>query len=154
MIETVVMEELSDEALKKPNDLIGMGRLKTQGQIEAMTGLRQSWVSEVLSGKRRPYADQLWLVTNALGTSLDWVLDETRVTPPSPELSEDERRLIWYIRRLGIKPDQVADLIPLPSVQGEGRGLGAGDRGIDAVVKEPDQVVGKRKDAGAKRKRP
>lgn len=123
---------LSQQARRKLDLLVNSdAKVRNQSQLARLTGISQSAISEMISGKRSLYADQVWSIAKALGVSLDWLLDDQKEKPPAPELSEDERRLVWYIRRVGISPDAVADLIPVsvqsgPEQPGEFPPAGAG----------------------------
>lgn len=104
---------------------VGGGRIRTQTELAEATGIRQGAISDIVAGKQRPYADQIGAIARALGVSLDWLMDDSQDETPKPEVSEDEKQLIWFIRKVGVDPDRAADLVA--------QGLGVKPRSSHAV---------------------
>lgn len=102
---------LSEEACRKLNSLIGQGRVHSQSSLSRLTGIQQSAISDFILGKRGVFADDLAAIAKALGVTVDWLLDDAQKERPAPELSEAERWLIKSLRRLGVEPDQVVELV-------------------------------------------
>jgi DNA-binding transcriptional regulator YdaS (Cro superfamily) len=76
--------------------------VKNQSELGRKTGIAQSAINEMISGKRKPYAWQAAAIARALGVSCDYLLFDEIEEVPRPELAEDERELVKLIREMGI----------------------------------------------------
>lgn len=73
-----------------------------QSELSRKTGIPQSAISQMASGRRRPYLDQAFALARAMGVPLEYLADDAMDTPPVVEISEDERFLVGLIRDMGI----------------------------------------------------
>jgi transcriptional regulator with XRE-family HTH domain len=67
-------------------------------------GVKQPAISKYCSGKARPSLRVLIRLARSLGTSLDYLLDDSIKTPP-PGMTDGEKRLLRYVRETGVDPD-------------------------------------------------
>ncbi len=102
------MENLEKELLAKLVPLIG-----NQSALSRKTGIAQSAISEILSGKRRPYFDQLVEIAKALEVSLDYLVSETTGRPAGYGLTQDEMYILKIARDMELDSSQVNKLIKL-----------------------------------------
>jgi transcriptional regulator with XRE-family HTH domain len=77
-------------------------RARSQSALAEATGLKQTAISAMTLGKRRPYADQAFLIARALGVCLDYLLDDSLDEEPPSELTDEERILMKFIRDSGL----------------------------------------------------
>jgi len=72
-----------------------------QSELSRKTGIAQSAISAMTTGKRRPYGDQVFRIARALGVSADYLLDDGLDEPPrGSELSQDEKNVLGMFRFL------------------------------------------------------
>lgn len=81
----------------------------TQTELAKIIGIKQSQISEWLKGKAKPGYDTLKLMAENLHISVDFLLgleDDfgnitiSKVTPPSPSLSDEEKQLLNLFRNM------------------------------------------------------
>jgi transcriptional regulator with XRE-family HTH domain len=83
------------EFTKKLENLI-----ENQSELARKTGIPQSAISEMISGKRKPYFVQMAKIAQALGVSLDYLGDDRQAEPP-PGLSREDEEILKMVRMLG-----------------------------------------------------
>jgi transcriptional regulator with XRE-family HTH domain len=76
--------------------------VRNQSEVSRKTGISQSAISEMISGKRNPYAWQAAAIARALGVSCDYLLFDDLESIPRPELTDEERELVKLIREMGV----------------------------------------------------
>ncbi|WP_165073278.1 helix-turn-helix domain-containing protein [Paludisphaera rhizosphaerae] len=99
---------LTSVSVAKINKLMDVHRL-TQDELAKVAGVHQTSVSKILLRTRRPYADQLAAFARVLGTTVDWILDDTKSLPdPDKAVSIDD-----YVKSLvsaGFHPASASQL--------------------------------------------
>ena len=86
----------------------------TQKNLEDLTKIRQTSISEYKNGKTIPSADALMRLANALGVTMDWLYGRSEAPTPPPlsetEILRQENRLLKdRIKTLGIAIRAVLD---------------------------------------------
>ncbi|WP_165253614.1 helix-turn-helix domain-containing protein [Paludisphaera soli] len=119
---------LSGITLEKLRLLVDRKRGTSQSQISRDTGVPQSAISEILSGKQRPFADQLIAIARAADVSLDWLVDDEQApdsTPRKWEALKAEGFLAWFVDQLGMTREHAAEAILGGSFDIRPKGLNA-----------------------------
>lgn len=87
----------------------------SQEKMAIVLGLTQQSVSNLAQGKQRPYADQVFLISRALGVSTDYLLDESRESadtiPVGRKLTEEESALLGVYKGSQIPIEVVSRLV-------------------------------------------
>lgn len=75
---------------------------RNQSELARRTGLAPSAINEMAAGRRRPYLDQGFAIARALGVPLDYLADDSQDSPPVPELTAEQKEMLWMLERAGI----------------------------------------------------
>lgn len=75
--------------------------------LSVMTGLKQSRISKWLSGKETPTLRDMVTIGMAIGADFNYLLRDELDAPAS--LTEDEQRVLNFIRRKGWSYDDMVD---------------------------------------------
>lgn len=74
----------------------------TQKELGAKSGLSHITISRYLSGDRRPGADELYRMANALGTSMEWLIGGREAEQNDALLISENARLKSKLRALSV----------------------------------------------------
>lgn len=82
-------------------DILLADRGVSQSELARRVGVPQPTVNRWINGKGRMYADQAFAVCRALEVAVDWLLDEAVDSPPSPAMTDRERRVAEIVAEIG-----------------------------------------------------
>lgn len=94
---------------KFPEKMAALMRSKklTTTKLGELLSVNQSGISQLSSGKRRPSAEQAFLLSRAFGVSVDYLLDDEMDKPSSlPGLSESDRLILEAVRGLKLSASE------------------------------------------------
>ena len=113
---------MTTETQETPGNRVRLARQRlgwSQGELSRRTGLRTETISRGETGEVRMSRKTIEAVAEALGVSIDWILQGRTMGPPvgnpalaaflaeAPGVTDDERRTLESVEFFGVRPTKL-----------------------------------------------
>lgn len=98
---------------RKLRKLCGVHRISPKELAETLGDISKSSIYDWCNDTSIPNVVAAARIARYFRTSLDYLADDTLESPPAPELTEDEARILWLVRAQGRSADDVARALDL-----------------------------------------